>query len=537
MTPRRVLAIALDATDRDLMRRLVEAGELPVLARLMREGATAALESDGDWMPESVWSTLHSGCTPGTHGVYQWRAPRAGEYVPRRMLARSWRRPWWELLRGGAAPESGPPRVILLDVPWTAALREEGMVHVHNWGQRGGVSSSSWPPGLVDELNARHGRYAPNMNREVTGRPLLARNQLRSILRMTPRRAELVRTLMAERSWEVLIAVFPEVHHAAHAFHQYAPGLGRLEAAPRGRGLEDALVRCYRSADEALGRLVDAAPDDATVAVFSGIGLRSNTSGQHALPRLLTALGYHVPAAPAGSTRRVELARRLALTVVPRPLARRVRARLATPEEIDAHVERLADQSTDWARTRAWCEMEAGSAWVRINLRGRERDGTVEPGREYEELVDEIRGELFACTDDRTGRPAIVQVERAQDIVPGPRSAAMPDLFVRFTRKVAVRALRHPRAGVFPEASDGWRATEHNSAGWLTLHGPGVRAGASAPDGRAVDFAPTLMHLLGGAVPGDMEGRVLEELLDGDGRCVRTVDADARDDPWAHAVT
>ncbi len=185
MSERRVLAVALDATDRELMQRLVDAGELPVLGRLMREGATAALESDGDWMPESAWSTLHTGCTPGTHGVYHWRAPYPGSYVPRRMLVRSWRRPWWELLRGDAAPASGPSRTILLDVPWSAPVREEGMVHVHNWGQRGGVTSASWPPELVGELNARHGRYARNMNREVTGRPLLARGQLRSILAMT----------------------------------------------------------------------------------------------------------------------------------------------------------------------------------------------------------------------------------------------------------------------------------------------------------------------------------------------------------------
>ena len=535
MSARRVLAVALDATDRELMQRLVEAGELPVLGRLMQEGATAALESDGDWMPESAWSTLHTGCTPGTHGVYHWRAPRPGSYVPQRMLVRSWRRPWWELLRGDAAPEGAPPRVILLDVPWSAATREEGMVHVHNWGQRGSLSSASWPPGLIDELNARHGRYARNLNREITGRPLLARAQRRSILAMTRRRSEIVRGLMSEHPWEVLVAVFPEVHHAAHAFHQYAPGLGRLEAAPRGRGLEDALLRCYREADRALGEIVDAAPSDATLAVFSGIGLRTSTNGFHALPRMLTELGYHVPAPASGGTRRMELARRAALTVVPRALARRVRARLMTAEAVEAHTERLWAESTDWSRTRAWGEMEAGSAWVRINMRGRERDGIVEPGREYEDLLAAITADLLACTDARSGEPAIVRVERAESVVPGPRAGAMPDLFVRFNRDVVVRAMRHPRAGIVHDESNDWRATEHNGAGWLTLHGAHVRAGASAPGGRAVDFAPTLMHLLGGAVPADMDGRVLDELLAGDLGPVRTVATDARDDAWAAA--
>jgi len=529
MRPRRVLAVALDATDSELMLRLVDEGELPVLARLMREAATARLRSAGDWMPESVWSSMHSGCTPGTHGVYHWKAPRPGAYAPSRMLARSWRRPWWELMAG----ENGkPPSTILLDVPWTAPTLDERMVHIHNWGQRGGVTSASWPAGLVDELNARHGRYARNMNREVTGRPLLARAQLRSVLAMTQRRTEVVKTLIAEHPWEVCIAVYPEVHHAAHAFHQYAPGFGRLGPAPRGRGLEDALRRCYRAADAALGELVQALPDDAALAVFSGIGLRTNTNGVHALPALLTALGYTVPAAASGGTRRVELARRAALTVVPRALARRVRARFVPPAAVEAHLERVAAESTDWSRTRAWGEMEAGSAWIRINVRGRDPQGVVDPGADYEALRDELIAELFACTDARTGEPAFARVERREDVVQGPRTEAMPDLWVRFNRDVVVRSLRHPRAGTFDESDEGWRATEHNGNAWLTLRGPGVRSGADLTAGRAEDLAPTLMHLLGAAVPEDMEGRVLDELLRDELGPPRVAAVDASDDAW-----
>jgi predicted AlkP superfamily phosphohydrolase/phosphomutase len=524
------MAIALDATDSDLIRRLVDEGELPVLASVMRDGATARMRSDGDWMPESAWSTMHSGCTPGTHGVYHWKAPRPGAYAESRMLTRSWRRPWWELMADG---DGNSPHTILLDVPWTAPVRDDRMVHVHNWGQRGGSTSESWPPELIGELNARHGRYARNLNREVTGRPLLARNQLRALLAMTPRRADVVKALIAEHPWQVCIAVFPEVHHAAHAFHQYAPGLGRLEAAPRGRGLEEALRRCYRAADHALGQIVDALPADTALAVFSGIGLRTNTSGVHALPALLTALGYHVPAVPSADARRTERLRRAALTVVPRALARRVRDRFVSAETVGAHLERIAAESTDWSRTRAWAQMEAGSAWIRINVRGREAQGVVDPGREYDEVCGELTAELLRCRDAATGEPAIVQVARREEIVSGPRTETLPDLWIRFNRDVVMRAITHPSAGTFQEHGEGWRATEHNGKGWLTLRGPGVRALPDLADARAEDMAPTLMHLLGAAVPDDMEGRVLEEMLRDDLGPVRTTSVDAADDAWA----
>jgi len=270
--------------------------------------------------------------------------------------------------------------------------------------------------------------------------------------------------------------------------------------------------------------------------VFSGIGLRSNTTGVHAVPALLTELGYHVPAAPSASSRGTALARRAALTVVPRPLARRVRARFVPLEAVDAHLERVAEESTDWSRTRAWAQMEAGSAWIRINVCGREPQGIVDPGAEYDEVCGELTAELLRCRDAATGQPAIVQVERRDDVVQGSRAHAMPDLWLRFNRDVVLRGIGHPTAGTFAERAEGWRATEHNGNGWLVLRGPGVRPGVDLADGRAEDLAPTLMHLLGAAVPADMEGRVLDELLGDELGPVCTAAVDASDDAWAAAA-
>jgi predicted AlkP superfamily phosphohydrolase/phosphomutase len=177
--------------------------------------------------------------------------------------------------------------------------------------------------------------------------------------------------------------------------------------------------------------------------------------------------------------------------------------------------------------------MEAGSAWIRINVRGREAQGIVEPGREYDEVCGELTAELLRCRDAATGEPAIMQVARREEIVRGPRAETLPDLWIRFNRDVVVRTLTHPTAGTIEDSGDGWRATEHNSRGWLTLRGPGVRAMPDLADGRAEDMAPTLMHLLGAAVPDDMEGRVLEEMLGDDLGPVRTTTVDAEDDAWA----
>ena len=57
----------------------------------------------------------------------------------------------------------------------------------------------------------------------------------------------------------------------------------------------------------------------------------------------------------------------------------------------------------DWSRTRAYCPSAPGSGlWV--NLRGREPEGIVAPGAEYERVVAELRERLLAFRDPRTGR-------------------------------------------------------------------------------------------------------------------------------------
>jgi hypothetical protein len=61
-----------------------------------------------------------------------------------------------------------------------------------------------------------------------------------------------------------------------------------------------------------------------------------------------------------------------------------------------------------------------------------------------------------------------------------------------------------------PEGHSG----DHAMNGLLLGYGPPFRAGATARGARAVDIAPTVLHLLGVPAARDMEGIVLESLLD-----------------------
>jgi predicted AlkP superfamily phosphohydrolase/phosphomutase len=158
-------------------------------------------------------------------------------------------------------------------------------------------------------------------------------------------------------------------------------------------------------------------------------------------------------------------------------------------------------------------ESEHGHGWVRINLRGREPQGMVEPGAEYEALCEEIADELRLLTDDSSGTPAVAEVVRPAQLLEGPHVDELPDLLVRWTSSAFLRAVRHPQVGLIEEDLRDVPRTEHSGEGFLVASGPRIRRGATAEAAEIADLAPTLLYLLGAPVPEAMDGRVLTELI------------------------
>jgi predicted AlkP superfamily phosphohydrolase/phosphomutase len=87
--------------------------------------------------------------------------------------------------------------------------------------------------------------------------------------------------------------------------------------------------------------------------------------------------------------------------------------------------------NVDWSRTRAYA---LGLNGLYINLRGRERDGIVDAGGK-DALVAEISAKLLGTIDPATGRAAITQVSRREDVyrIAGHEDIA-PDLIVGYAK-------------------------------------------------------------------------------------------------------
>lgn len=85
--------------------------------------------------------------------------------------------------------------------------------------------------------------------------------------------------------------------------------------------------------------------------------------------------------------------------------------------------------NVDWRRTKAYA---LGLNGLYINLKGREPNGIVEPGEEYEALLDQLEADLLAMRDPRNGRQAVTLVTRTHRDFNGPYIDIGPDIIVGY---------------------------------------------------------------------------------------------------------
>jgi predicted AlkP superfamily phosphohydrolase/phosphomutase len=159
----------------------------------------------------------------------------------------------------------------------------------------------------------------------------------------------------------------------------------------------------------------------------------------------------------------------------------------------------------DWSRTRAY---GLGLNGLYLNLKGREREGIVEPGAAADALLSEIREKLLEVRDPQNNQTTITRVDRASDVYQGPYARQGPDLLVGYNR--GYRAGWQTILGNFPAD-----VFENNTNPWSGDHCmdytlvPGVLLSNRAIDAAnpaLTDIAPTIFAQFGIPQPGGMMG-------------------------------
>ncbi len=499
-----VLMIALDAADPALIERWMDEGHLPNLERLRRGGSYGRLDSTADALAGSVWPTFHSGTLPGDHALYHFVQWDAGTMTYRRPT------PEWlpQSVFWRQASDEGR-RVVAIDLPLLHPPESIKGIEISGWCTHDVLGPpASFPPEMLGWARQEFG--GATIPGEVAA-PQRAGALLRlheQLLDWTGRTRDLARELMAREPWDLFLVSFTAPHRGGHKLWDASATRGRTS--PReADALAGALQELYIAADAAVGRLVDEA-GPVSVLVFSLHGMGPNASRVPVLPEMLERIlqGHDGPPSRPGPLERIR-------KVFPTEWRSRVKTRLPRGMQ-DRLTAFWRTSKVDFKSARAFPMVADLQGYVRINLRGRETQGTVHPGREYDELCEEITEGLRSFEDAETGRPVVEGVIRADHLYPGrKRCAELPDLIVRWSdspasehRQIVSRrfgAVAWPTPGCHVDG----RAGNHRGEGFLLAAGSGVRAGTSPEGAHIVDLAPTVFSLLDLPPRPEWTGRVL----------------------------
>jgi predicted AlkP superfamily phosphohydrolase/phosphomutase len=182
--------------------------------------------------------------------------------------------------------------------------------------------------------------------------------------------------------------------------------------------------------------------------------------------------------------------------------------------------ERLVDElmldGIDWERTTAFPLPADGSAFVRLNLAGREPRGTVAPGDAYNELCAEICAALDELRHAHTGEPVVARAARFDELFGLPADGPFPDLCIQWRRLPRVSAVRSERLGTITVAADGPLKSVQTAPGFLLGRAPGLPPSGSrrlvGSSARLADVAATALEWLGVTPPPEISGRPIRAL-------------------------
>lgn len=514
MKPRdtKVIVIGLDGATFDVLQPWMDSGKLPALASLARNGVCSRFRSTPNIHSASGWTSIITGRNPGKHGIYYFFERDFATGRMRYFVGgdRNGKAIWHYLNEAGKtvgflnvpmtfpAPEVDGFAVSGLDAP---ELRSKGFTH---------------PASLLDEVLAIRPDYTITPN---TAELLRGENKNLAVdkwIAAIDARIEVAERLCQSHPADFFMVVFTASDWVQHKFWKFFDPAHPDYTEEGHRRFGSALLRVFQKLDEAVGRLLTLADDQTSVFIVSDHGFGVRHAAKHFLPGWLAAQGLlHYTAdvsaiakqtAVAGSWGGLMGRAQQVFNGALRRVAPSLSNKIAAPSRKESLFSAI-----DWDRTRAYAEFDnLHSIW--INLRGRNANGIVQAGGEYESLRDEIIARLLAWRDAE-GNPVVERAFKREEMYSGPFVQRAPDIQIWWAdgamHGVPINATTVPTL-VKEEAWSG----NHRLEGILMMQGPRFRKGVWASATSVCDLVPTVLKLFDLSIPAEIDGKVVAEAFE-----------------------
>lgn len=357
--------------------------------------------------------------------------------------------------------------------------------HPVNWDPRNPPVPISKPDSFAPDLAKRIGLYrtigwAESMDKSLQELRTDEASFLYDADKAFDDREKLIFERLKQDDWDLFVAAIETTDRVSHMFFRLIDPKHPMYDKELAARYGDAIEKIYRRADDLVGKLLAQLPKDVKFIVMSDHGFHTFRRGVN-LNTWLVQNGYMVFDGQTSPKKGLE----------------------------DLFGRGKFWEGVDWSRTRAYA---VGLGQIYFNLKGREGQGVVSPGAEYNALQKEIADNLVKLKDD-DGTQIFRAIYKRDEIYHGEYLKFAPDLQVGFNDGYRV----------------GWQDTmggvqrtvvENNNRKWSGDHcatATEISGGVffsnqrySTEKPHIMDLGPTILTMLGVAVPQGLDGKPLK---------------------------
>lgn len=514
MSTNKVIVIGIDGGTFDVILPMIKEGKLPILGSLMKKGMWGELESTIPANTGPAWVSMMTGVNPGKHGIFFFLGNLHNNYMNSRILGSMDIKfpPLWSVLsRNGK-------KVIFVNVPFTYPPMEVNGILISGMLIPESAEIVSYPPHIYWSIFNRLNKYDINdwESKEMVGEDLSTSNtyydkMIEFLSKATEYRKKATLMLLEENEWDFLMVVFTSVDRLQHLFWKF---MDNSDGSSNNKLLSKyryAIHDGYRELDNAIGEILDKVGNDTTVMIVSDHGFGSAKKDFY-VNKWLEEIGLFKTKKDLGP-------RKIKLSVSLHTLLKKILPETSNlkwaeriPIFLPRSVARDRDEMIDWEKTKAY----ANEFGININLRGREPYGVVKPGREAEELLVLIQKQFYQLVDESESKDKIADwILRKEQIYDGPFMEEASDLYLSAKEESYLIRTKIDADAIFSKSYVKKVSGIHRMNGICVMSSRyGGRDDTFRP--RIVDIAPTIQYLMGLPVLEEIDGRVLEEIIDPD---------------------
>ena len=526
VTGTKTLVVGLDGATFRILDPLIIRGRCPNLARLIETGARAPLNSTTPPMTLPSWSSFLTGCTPGVHGIFDFTHRIEGEYGLEFTNSTHRAVPTVHALLSKRGV-----RTACVAMPTTYPPEHNNGVMISGFDSPVATSIDGrfcHPPTLYNELEAKFGGMAFADFQELEIGEGWHERALCSLLSEIERKEKIAIWLLEQERWGLFTLLFGESDTVSHHFWMFHD-----EASPRfvdNPRLKGAIEQVYEALDESLGRILEAAGAEVVmIASDHGFG----PAGDYALylNRYLEQKGwltykrdpYRGANGLATGAGWVDKVKQVALEYLSADAQQSLIR--ALPNGLIGRIEsasRYAD--IDFSKSAAFSDEMNYSATIHLNRLGRDRLGVeVDVSSLISDLLDwEVDGErVVAKVESREELYSGGCVSRSADLIltlnergRGALSDGFSYTLLPSGRVSAGTTFRKLEGDELVGGKGRGMNGSHRQQGVLVVNGCGVRRGVEV-EANMQDCVPTLLALIGEAIPDWCDGSVIMSALDG----------------------